>query len=84
MVETEEHTGEVYVICAVGAAVTVMVVVALTAAHLPHDGKLQVIVQIPGVLKLGVIDPVLEFNDKPVEDEKVPPVYVLEPTRLTD
>jgi hypothetical protein len=40
MVETEEHTGEVYVICAVGAAVTVMVVVALTAAHPPLDGKL--------------------------------------------
>ena len=46
--------------------VTVIVPVVMTAAHPPEAATVYVTVYIPGILKLGVIAPVLALMFKPV------------------
>ncbi len=59
---------------ALGAAVIVTVVVFITAAQ-PHEAAIvQLTVQVPAVLVLGVMAPVLALILKPVVEEYVPPV----------
>ena len=59
---------------ALGAAVIVTVVVFTTAAQPPVAASVQLTVQVPTVLELGVISPVLASMLKPVVEEYVPPV----------
>ncbi len=66
---------------AIGAAVIVTVVVVVTAAQPPVAAIVYVTVQMPAVLILGVISPVLALMPKPVVEEYVPPVV---PVCVTD
>ena len=66
---------------AIGAAVIVTVVEVVTAEQPPVAAIVQLTVQVPAVLKLGVIAPVLELIIKPVVEEYVPPVV---PVCVTD
>ena len=59
---------------ALGAAVIVTVVVFISAAQPPDAAIVYVTVQVPAVLVLGVISPVLALMLKPVVEEYVPPV----------
>ena len=59
---------------ALGAAVIVTVVVFTTAAQPPDAAIVYVTVQVPAVLVLGIIAPVLALMLKPVVEEYVPPV----------
>ena len=70
---------------AVGMAVIVTVVVAVTAEHPPEAGEVYVIVQVPGVLVFGVIAPVFVLIVKPDGAELYdPPVYEPVPVKVTD
>ena len=60
-------------IIALGAAVIVTVVVVLTAEHPADAAIVYVTVQVPAVLVLGKIAPVLELMLKPVVEEYAPP-----------
>ena len=66
---------------ALGAAVIVTVVVFITAAQPAEAAIVQLTVQVPAVLVLGVIAPVLALMLKPVAEEYVPPVV---PVWVTD
>ena len=66
---------------AFGAEVIVTVVVVVTTAQPADAAIVYVTVQVPDVLVLGVIDPVLELILKPVVEEYVPPVV---PVCVTD
>ncbi len=66
---------------AVGAAVIVTLAVVLTAEQGPVAAIVYVTVQVPAVLVLGMIAPVLALMLKPVVEEYVPPVV---PVWLTD
>ncbi len=66
---------------AVGAAVIVTLAVVLTAEQGPVAAIVYVTVQVPDVLVLGMIAPVLALMLKPVVEEYVPPVV---PVWLTD
>ena len=68
-------------ILALGAAVIVTVVVFITAAQPAEAAIVQLTVQVPAVLVLGVMDPVLALMLKPVVEEYVPPVV---PVCVTD
>ena len=68
-------------ILALGAEVIVTVAVVLTAEQPPVAAIVYVTVQVPAVLVLGVIAPVLELILKPVVEEYVPPVV---PICVTD
>jgi hypothetical protein len=68
---------------AVGSAVIVTDVVAVTALQPPDAGVLYVTVYVPAVLVDGVIAPVELFMLSPVGAEKVPPVYEPVPVRVT-
>jgi len=60
---------------AVGRAVIVTDVVTGTAAHPPEAGMVYVTMYVPGVLVLGVMDPVTASIVKPAGAAvKVPPV----------
>ena len=59
---------------AVGAAVIVTLAVVLTAEQGPVAAIVYVTVQVPAVLVLGMIAPVLALMLKPVVEEYVPPV----------
>ena len=61
-------------ILALGAAVMVTLAVELTAEQPPEATIVQVTVQAPAVLELGIIAPVLALMLKPVVEEYVPPV----------
>ena len=65
----------VQLILALGAAVIVTVAVVVTAEQPPAVAAIvYVTVQVPVILILGVIAPVLELILKPVVEEYVPPV----------
>ena len=66
---------------ALGAAVIVTVVVFITAAQPAEAAIVQLTVQVPAVLVLGVIAPVLALMLKPAAEEYVPPVV---PVWVTD
>ena len=66
---------------ALGAAVIVTVVVVLTAAQPADAAIVYVTVQVPAVLELGVIAPVLALIPNPVVQEYVPPAA---PVCVTD
>ena len=66
---------------ALGAAVIVTVVVFITAAQPAEAAIVQLTVQVPAVLVLGVIAPVLALMLKPAVEEYVPPVV---PVCVTD
>ena len=68
-------------ILALGAAVIVTVVVVLTAEQPADAAIVQLTVQLPAVLVLGKIAPVLELMLKPVVEEYVPAVV---PVCVTD
>ena len=59
---------------ATGVAVIVTVVVVVTSVQPAAAAIVQVTVQVPAVLVLGVIAPVLVLIAKPVVEEYVPPV----------
>ena len=59
---------------AIGAAVIVTIAVVLTAEQPPVAAIVQLTVQVPAVLVLGVIAPVLALMLKPVVEEYVPPI----------
>ena len=59
---------------ALGAVVMVTLAVVLTAEQPPVAAIVYVTVQVPAVLVLGIIAPVLELILKPVVEEYVPPV----------
>ena len=59
---------------ALGAAVINTVVVFITAAQPADAAIVQLTVQVPAVLVLGVIDPVLALILNPEVEEYVPPV----------
>ena len=59
---------------ALGAAVIVTLAVATTAEQPPEAAIVQLTVQVPAVLVLGIIAPVLALMLKPVVEEYVPPV----------
>ncbi len=59
---------------ALGGAVMLTVVVFISAAQPPEAAIVQLTVQVPAVLVLGVIAPVLALILKPVVEEYVPPV----------
>ena len=61
-------------ILALGAAMMLTVVVVVTAAQPPEAAIVQLTVQVPAVLILGFIAPVLALMLKPVIEEYVPPV----------
>ena len=61
-------------ILALGAVVIVTLAVVLTAEQPPDAAIVYVTVQVPAVLVLGVIAPVLALILKPVVEEYVPPV----------
>ena len=66
---------------ALGAAVIVTLAVATTAEQPPEAASVQLTVQVPAVLVLGIIAPVLALMLKPVVEEYVPPVV---PVCVTD
>ena len=66
---------------AIGAAVIVTVVVVVTSVQPAAAAIVYVTVQVPAVLVLGVIAPVLELIPKPVVEEYVPTVV---PVCITD
>ncbi len=66
---------------AIGAAVIVTLAVVLTAEQPPDAAIVYVTVQVPAVLVLGVISPVLALMLKPVVEEYVPAVV---PVCVTD
>ena len=68
-------------IVALGAELIVTVVVFITAAQPAEAAIVQLTVQAPAVLVLGVIAPVLALMLKPVVEEYVPPVV---PVCVTD
>ena len=61
-------------IVALGAAMIVTVVVLITAEQPAEAAIVYVTVQVPAVLVLGVISPVLALMLNPVVEEYVPPV----------
>ncbi len=61
-------------ILALGAAMIVTAVVVISSNQPPAAAIVYVIVQVPAVLVLGVITPVLALMLKPVVEEYVPPV----------
>ena len=61
-------------ILALGAAMIVTVVVVISSKQPPAATIVYVIVQVPAVLVLGVIAPVLALILNPVVEEYVPPV----------
>ena len=69
-------------ILALGAAVIVTLAVELTAEQPPVAASVQLTVQVPTVLELGVTAPVLELILKPAGLELYVPLAV--PTRVTD
>ena len=66
---------------ATGVAVNVTVVVVVTSVQPAAAAIVYVTVQVPAVLILGVIAPVLVLIPKPVVEEYVPPVV---PVCVTD
>jgi hypothetical protein len=68
---------------AVGSAVTVTLVVAVTAAQPAAASVEYVMVYVPGVLMLGLISPVDALMLNPAGAENVPPVYAAVPLRVT-
>ncbi len=59
---------------AIGAAVIVTLAVVITAEQPADAAIVYVTVQVPAVLVLGVISPVLALMLNPVVEEYVPPV----------
>jgi hypothetical protein len=59
-------------------------VVTVDDAHPPTSGIVYVTVYVPVVLVDGSIEPVLEFNESPTDEEKVPPKYRFVPVNETD
>ena len=59
---------------ALGAVVMVTLAVATTAEQPSEAAIVQLTLQVPAVLVLGIITPVLELILKPVVEEYVPPV----------
>ena len=66
---------------ALGAAIIVTVAVVITAEQPPVAASVQLTVQVPAVLILGFIAPVIALKLKPVVEEYVPPVV---PVWVTD
>ena len=66
---------------ALGAVVMVTLAVVLTAEQPPEAAIVQLTEQVPAVLVLGIIAPVLALMLKPVVEEYVPAVV---PVWLTD
>jgi hypothetical protein len=84
-VETELQKGvPVYVIVATGAAVIVTFVEAVTGVHVPAT-IVYVTVYEPGVLVIGVTDPVMELIVSPAgEALNVPPLVPVNVTLCDD
>ena len=74
LVRVLQNGDPVQLILALGDAVIVTVVVFISAAQPPDAAIVQLTVQVPAVLVLGVIAPVLALILNPVVEEYVPPV----------
>jgi hypothetical protein len=82
-VEEVQYGVPAYEIVAVGSAVMVTLVVAVTEAQPPAASVEYVTLYVPGVLVLGLISPVEVLMLNPAGAENVPPVYAAVPLRVT-